>query len=306
MQAITTQTTLKTDILGIIQGAKLAQTTRKQYTKAILNYLETGGDLGDADALGRYSAGLKSSSRAFLKAAIRLWGQHTAQQAKASATPDNVAAVAATLYRLDALNSAIALDAPKGQRAHTWLSQAEVKNLLGTANIRTLAGKRNRLILGLLVGAGLRREELAELTFDAITLQPVAGKIRTVLTIHGKGGKDRVVPLSDALAGALDQWAGITGGKGHIARRISKGGAMGERLSAVAIFEIVNRAGRAIGRPELAPHDLRRTYARIGYDAGVDIGQISTLLGHASIATTQKYLGLKVNLTTTIGDFVPW
>jgi integrase len=50
--------------------------------------------------------------------------------------------------------------------------------------------------------------------------------------------------------------------------------------------------GAAIGIPGLAPHDLRRTYAQIGYDAGVPITQIAVLLGHNSVATTQRYLDL--------------
>ena len=56
---------------------------------------------------------------------------------------------------------------------------------------------------------------------------------------------------------------------------------------------------------ELSPHDLRRTYAHLGYDAGVPITQIKELLGHASIATTQKYLDLSLDLDNTASDFVP-
>jgi integrase len=76
-------------------------------------------------------------------------------------------------------------------------------------------------------------------------------------------------------------------------------------MSGVAIFQLVNRYGKAIGILELAPHDLRRTYAKLGYEAGVPITQISTLLGHANIATTQKYLDLALDLETTASDFIP-
>ncbi len=64
-------------------------------------------------------------------------------------------------------------------------------------------------------------------------------------------------------------------------------------------------AGQAIGKNELAPHDLRRTYAQLGYEAGIPITQISKLLGHASVATTQRYLNLDLDLNTTISDFIP-
>jgi integrase len=61
-----------------------------------------------------------------------------------------------------------------------------------------------------------------------------------------------------------------------------------------------------IGKPELQPHDLRRTYAELGRRAGVPIAQISRLLGHATIKTTQEYLNIQLDLETTISDFVPF
>lgn len=73
-----------------------------------------------------------------------------------------------------------------------------------------------------------------------------------------------------------------------------------------AIFALVCRRGAKIGKPHLAPHDLRRTYAQLGYEAGVPITQISKLLGHASVATTQRYLNLDLDLETTVSDFVPF
>ena len=56
---------------------------------------------------------------------------------------------------------------------------------------------------------------------------------------------------------------------------------------------------------KLFPHHLRRTYAHLGYNAGVPIAQIKELLGHASVATTQKYLDLSLDLENTASDFVP-
>jgi len=72
------------------------------------------------------------------------------------------------------------------------------------------------------------------------------------------------------------------------------------------VFNIVRRHGEMMDKPELAPHDLRRTYAQLGYEAGVPITQISILLGHANVATTQRYLNLELDLETTASDFVPF
>ena len=60
------------------------------------------------------------------------------------------------------------------------------------------------------------------------------------------------------------------------------------------------------GLDPFRPHDLRRTYAELGRRAGVSISQISKLLGHASIETTQDYLNIELDLETTISDFVPF
>lgn len=294
------------DIMGMIESnPKLQPTTKAQYKKALTNYLATGASLADAAALSAHAATLPKSSRAFLKAAVRLWGDDIALKAKAGATPENAAAVQATVFRIEALNEAIQVEAAKGQKAHAWLSQSEVKRLLDSCKVDSIQGQRDRIILGLLVGAGLRREELAGLTFEDIVIQPAGGKARTVLNVHGKGAKDRAVPINDRLAAALDEWQQTTGA-GPIARAINKGGAIQGGLSAIGIFKIVGKAGAAIGKPELAPHDLRRTYAQLGYEAGVPITQISKLLGHSNVATTQRYLNLDLDLAQTVSDFIPF
>lgn len=295
------------DILAMIDlHPKLQPTTKNQYKKAISNYLATGHSLADAAALSVYAANLPKSSKSFLKAVVRLWGDDLAQRAKAGATPENIAAVQATVFRVEALNDAIQVPESKGTKAHTWLTQSEVKRLLDSANTRTIRGRRDKVVIGLLVGAGLRREELAGLTFADVFIQPIAGKFRTVLNVHGKGAKDRIVPINDRLAAMLDTWAGAVGATGPMARSISKGGAIGASLTGGAILQIVARAGAAIDKPDLAPHDLRRTYAQLGYEAGVKIVQISRLLGHSDVGTTQRYLNLDLDLQSTVSDFIPF
>jgi integrase len=295
------------EIIEMIEAnPKLQPTTKAQYQKAILNYLATGASPADAVALSAYAAGLPHSSRAFLKAAIKLWGDSISLKAKAGATPENIGAVQATVYRIEALTKTIQVEAVKGEKAHLWLSQSQVRTLLDSCNLSILQGQRDRLLLGLLVGAGLRREELAQLTFEDMVIQPVEGKTRTVLNIEGKGAKNRVIPISDRLDAALRHWGAGLNYTGPVVRAISKGGAIRGNLSAIGIFRIVGKAGATIGLPQLAPHDLRRTYAQLGYEAGVSITQVSKLLGHSTVATTQKYLNLDTDLVTTISDFIPF
>lgn len=287
-----------------IQRADLAESTRYKYTREIEALEEAGVSPLDHQALTAYAAGLKSSRRVFLKSALRLMSADYEQAIKAGATPENLPAVQAAVMRLEAMRGAIKVKAHKGVKAHTWLSQAQVKEITALCG-EDLEGKRDWILLGLLLGAGLRREELVNLTFEALKQQPAkSGKMRDVLQVTGKGAKDRVIPIKPILADRLREWKGITGG-GLIARSLGMKKELGESLSAVAVFHLVRKYGALIGIPDLDPHDLRRTYAQLGYDAGVPITQIKELLGHASVATTQRYLNLALDLETTASDFIP-
>ncbi len=279
--------TIQQFALIINANPNLADSTKQQYLKAISHYLADGHSLSDAAALTDYANGLKKSSKAFLKSAVRLWSKQVELQAKANATPDNIAAVQATIYRLESLNKAIQVEQSHGEKAATWLTLLEVKKLLETCNITTTKGLRDRVAFGLLVGAGFRREELVNLQWSDLVLQPVKGKFRTVLNIKGKGSKNRIVPISEELSNLLDKWSVVSGKRGYVVRSVLKNGQMGASISTIGLFKIVNTAGQAINKPTLAPHDLRRTYSQIGYEAGIPLTQICKLLGHATIATTQ-------------------
>ncbi|MFW6070452.1 MAG: tyrosine-type recombinase/integrase [bacterium] len=297
-------------IVEAIERSDLAPSTKRKYVGEVRKYVATGASLTDAEALASYAADLPKSRRAFLKAAVSRWAEAMATQVKAQATPDNLDQVQATLYRFEALQSAISVSASNGTKAHTWLSPAQVRRMMQLPG-QDLAGRRDHVALALLVGAGLRRLEAVRLSFDDVGLQ-AAGKVeRTVLEVDGKGAKLRVVPVSTELAATIAGWGerlslhGTPGGSGRILRSVDAQGQVGDSLSAVGLFNIVRGYGRRIGVPTLAPHDLRRTFAQIAYDSGVPITQISKLLGHASVATTQRYLNLDLDLQTTASDFIP-
>lgn len=95
------------------------------------------------------------------------------------------------------------------------------------------------------------------------------------------------------------------GNTGYIARSVNGNAAFGERLSGQAVFDVVAKRGAMIAIADLQPHDLRRTYAQLGFEAGIRIVRISLLLGHANVATTQRYLNLELDLERTISDVIP-
>ena len=289
------------DPFRAIERAELQPSTRRQYSRAIERYLAKGGHLDDAKALGCYADTLPASGRVFLKAALKLCLDKDLTAIKGMATSENVKAVQAAIYRAEALTESIKVKQSKGTRAHTWLSGAEVKKLMALPG-RDIVGERDRVLLGLLVGAGLRREELVSLAFDDIKPQ---GERMVVEVKHGKGDKPRVVPISPALARLIDAWGERIGRQGRIVRSLGMARELGKSMTGAAVAGVVKRYGAKLGKPGLAPHDLRRTFAQLGLDAGVPIQQISVVLGHANIATTQRYLNLALDLSSTVSDFVP-
>ncbi len=291
----------------------LGASTKRQYTKAISNYLDAGHDITDPVALARYAETVGSSTRSFLKASIGILSKAVEQQAEGSVAPDNVLDRLAIVYRAEALRDAIKVKTHQGQKAHTWLSQKEVAELLSACDHRksgnpeaAIVAQRDRLAIGLLVAAGLRRAEAVNLKFSDVKVQPVKDKMRTVLDVKGKGAKDRVIPISDTLANAIRAWGEIVEPEGIILRSLGRNKQPGESMTTTAIYHLVQKRAGMIGKPELQPHDLRRTYAQLGLEAGIPISQISILLGHSNIATTQRYLHIELDLDATISDFIPF
>ena len=97
---------------------------------------------------------------------------------------------------------------------------------------------------------------------------------------------------------ALDGWAtaaGVT--TGAVLRRVDKGGRDGSSpITAQAVFEAVVGYARKAGLGKITPHDLRRTFSKLAHLGRAPLEQIQISLGHASIQTTERYLGLKQNL----------
>ena len=128
-----------------------------------------------------------------------------------------------------------------------------------------------------------------------------------VVDFRGKGGRKRTVPVPAWVKNAIDGWtaaAQIT--EGRIFRSIPKGAKGGplesETLAPMGVWWLVKEYAEGIGLKNLAPHDLRRTCAKLCRKSGGDLEQIQMLLGHASIQTTEKYLGMQQNLVEAVND----
>lgn len=182
-----------------------------------------------------------------------------------------------------------------GQRLGNWLTREQAQALLNAPDTRTLKGKRDQAILATLLGAGLRRTEAARLRFEDI--QQRNGRW-VLVDIVGKRNKTRSIPFPSWAKVAIDRWTKTAGRhQGRVFVRLTRGGRIGGgSLTPQAIYNVVSEYAKACGFDGLAAHDLRRTFAHLALDGGASIEQIQLSLGHASIETTERYLGIEQDL----------
>jgi site-specific recombinase XerD len=161
------------------------------------------------------------------------------------------------------------------------LSEEEVRKLLAQPRSSTVLGLRDRAVLTLLYGTGIRATEAATVTERDVNL--VDNTVRVV----GKGGHERVLPLNPEVARTLRLYREARGGIGPLATffRSRRGGEMNRH----AIYECVRKHSRKAGRL-VSPHKLRHSFATHLVQHGAQLVTIRDLLGHVSISSTQVYL----------------
>jgi integrase/recombinase XerD len=172
------------------------------------------------------------------------------------------------------------------------LTEDEVNALLAAVVGDEPTARRDRAILEVLYGTGLRISELVGLRLGDVDLE--SGLLRA----FGKGAKERVVPVGRHAAAALADWLAV-GGRPHLVpdRWARRGDAdavflnrRGGRLSRQGAWLVVRRWGGEVGLDgKLTPHVLRHSCATHMLDHGADIRAVQEMLGHASVSTTQVY-----------------
>jgi len=188
-----------------------------------------------------------------------------------------------------------------GERLGNWLTLKEAQKLLETPDITSLKGLRDRAVLAVMLGGGLRRSEVAGLHFSHI--QQRDGRW-VVSDLTGKGGRVRSVPIPAWAKQAIDEWttsANIS--DGSIFRSVNKGERVGNSITSQAIQDLVKEHAKQAGFT-LSAHDLRRTFAHLARKGGAELEQIQLTLGHASIKTTERYLGIKQNISCAPCDVI--
>jgi integrase len=189
----------------------------------------------------------------------------------------------------------------KGIRLGNWLTREQAKELLQVPDRSKLKGQRDYVILALLLGCALRRQELANLYIEDIQLRE--GRW-VIADLRGKGGRVRTVAVPIWVKQGINAWTTAAGIEdGRLLRSISKSGKLsGDTLSDWAIWSVVEQSAKEIGMEHFGAHDLRRTCAKLCRKAGGDLEQIKFLLGHSSIQTTERYLGSEQELAIAVND----
>jgi site-specific recombinase XerD len=188
-----------------------------------------------------------------------------------------------------------------GVRTGNWLSLKQAQALLNAPDIMTTKGLRDRAIIAVLLGCGLRRSEVAALTMGHI--QQRDGRW-CIVDLFGKHGRVRTVPMPTWVKVAIDSWTGPAGVvDGHVFRPVNRADMVqGEVLSEKVVWQMLRPYAALAGVPGIAPHDCRRTAAKLCRASGGELEQIQLLLGHASVQTTERYLGTKQDLVHAPND----
>jgi integrase len=190
-----------------------------------------------------------------------------------------------------------------GVRIGNWLTAEEGRRMIGAFGASALKQSRNRAMIAVLIGCGLRRAEAAALKFEDVQLRE---EHWVIADLNGKGGHIRTVPMPNWVKTAIDEWAILAGiNSGPLFRAINKAGRVwGNGFTPMVIWSIVKEGAANCGLMGLAPHDLRRTCARLCHQAGGELEQIQFLLGHVSIETTERYLGCKQRFQNAVNDAI--
>jgi site-specific recombinase XerD len=224
---------------------------------------------------------------------VRAWLADLRGRGQAAATISRRAAAARTFFRHLMLlgarpdNPAADVDLPRRRRKlPRTLSPREVERLIEAADGTTPRARRDRALVELLYGAGLRVSEAVSLDRAGVDLE--AGLVRCV----GKGDKERVVPLGSHAVRALRSY--LAHGRPHLDRRHRPElflNAQGGALTRAGAFLILKRlAAKASLDPErVHPHLLRHSFATHLLDGGADLRSVQEMLGHADLGTTELY-----------------
>ncbi len=219
--------------------------------------------------LGDWAGELAATSRARLMSSLRGFFRFLVSEGMAPADPTATIAIPR-----------------RGRKLPVVLSVSQVTRLIEGQTGTRPADLRDRAILEILYGCGCRVSELCGVDLTDLDLE------EEMLLLRGKGSKQRIVPVGQPAAEAVQRY--LLDGRGTLLKGKASAAlflnARGGRLSRVSVWNLIKKAAREAGlSAEMSPHTLRHSYATHLLEGGADLRVVQELLGHADISTTEIY-----------------
>ena len=261
----------------------LSAKTQEAYLRDIRAFIShlTKAAVGSPDEIRRshvsayleamHKSGKRATSRARAFVAMREFCAHSVKMSFAAADPTD------------------GIESPKKNQAlPKTLSEESMRLLVESVRGTDARALRDRAILELLYGCGLRVSELCDLTLESLP------EGADVIRCFGKGSKERIVPIGHAAGDALSRYiesARDTFTGGNVSERHIFVTRLGKKFTRMGIFKILKQRALAAGvdPSTVSPHVLRHCFATHLLSHGADIRAIQEMLGHSSISTTQIY-----------------
>jgi integrase/recombinase XerD len=278
--------------IGMVLDSLPSEHSRRAYQRALIDFFLWHQGAGRPQlskaVVQRYAAELREAGMAPSSVNQRL----SAIRKLAAEAADNGALDPQVANGIRAVKGA----RREGRRTGNWLTRDEAQSWLSAPDKKTVRGRRDRALLAVLIGCGLRRAEATGLTFEHV--QQRDGRW-VLVDLIGKRDKIRSVPMPNWAKAAIDEWSKTSGvSEGPVFRAINKSArAVGDGITPQAIYNIIIGYAGTLKKKGVAPHDLRRTFAKLAHKGGAAIDQIQLSLGHESIQTTEEYLGVEQDLT---------
>jgi integrase len=181
-----------------------------------------------------------------------------------------------------------------GVRTGRWLTIAQVGSMINSCDSSSLPGKRDAALLALLFGCGLRRAEVCSLETKHL-------ENGTIKNLSGKGGRLRTLTIPQWAAKPLSAWLEASEVTGPIIRSFHADGSLNGSLTPDGVYKILAGYASRIG-VKCAPHDARRSCARLARDGGASLESIQKTLGHSNQVTTERYISSTE--AANAGDFI--
>ncbi|AKK03055.1 site-specific tyrosine recombinase XerD [Corynebacterium epidermidicanis] len=271
----------------------LSANTLSNYRRDIARYLGWLSEIGRTDFSKVSTTDIEN-----YVAELRRADPDTERKPLSAASAGRALVVARGLHKFAVAEGALEVDVAAevsppqvGKHLPDTLSIDEVAALIEKTPTDTAVGVRDRALLELLYGTGMRVSEAVGLLVDDLTQQD------GVLKITGKGNKQRIVPVGTHAQEAMEAYLvrarpALSQGKTHAAFLNTRGGALSRQSAWGIIKAAAERAGIA---KEISPHTLRHSYATHLLQGGADVRVVQELLGHSSVTTTQIYTHVSAN-----------